>query len=219
MPAKNIVKIYKENSCYHLYNRGVAKQKIFKDVKDYKMFLFYLKFYLSPISPPAGLQGPTLKVSPSRRLNNYFDKIRLIAYCLMPNHFHLLLHQTDKLLIRDFMRSVGTKYSLYFNRRYKRRGPLFEGNYKAVLIDSDDQLVYLSKYIHQNPLAFLPSRLDLEGYKYSSYLNYLGLIKQSWVKPKDVLSIFKEKNKLLSYKDFVERIDEDLDPIKDFTLD
>ncbi|MBU1084943.1 MAG: transposase [Candidatus Beckwithbacteria bacterium] len=215
MPVKNIVKVYKENSFYHIYNRGVAGQKIFRDAKDYKMFLFYLKFYLS--SPD--LQGPTLKVSPSRQLFNYFEQITLAAYCLMPNHYHILLFQKDKYLIRYFMKSMGTKYSLYFNKRYKRRGPLFEGNYKAVLIDSEEQLTYLSKYIHRNPVNILPSRSNLEGYKYSSYGNYLGNFSQNWIKPKLVLRDFKRKNKILNYKDFVEKIDEDLSPIKNYILD
>jgi putative transposase len=215
MPAKNIVKIYKGNRYYHIYNRGVGKQQIFTDLKDYKMFLFYLKLYLSP----SDLQGPTLKVSPSRRLNNFFDQIKLAAYCLMPNHYHLLLHQTEKTLIRDFMHSMGTKYSLYFNTRYKRRGPLFEGNYKAVLVDSNEQLVYLTKYIHRNPENILPSRLDLEGYQYSSYANYLGFTNQTWLKTQDVLSIYQEEYKQLSYKDFVEKQEEDLKIISNYMLD
>ena len=218
MPVKNIVKVYKENSFYHIYNRGVAGQRIFKDSADYKMFLFYLKFYLSA----SNLQGPTLKVSPSRLLNNYHDHIKLAAYCLMPNHYHLLIHQKEKHLIKDFMRSMGTKYSLYFNRKYKRRGPLFEGNYKAVLldlVDSDEQLIYLSKYIHLNPIDILPSRSNLEGYKYSSYGNYLGRFSQDWVKPKLVLDKYKTENKLLSYKDYVEKIKEDADEFKDIVLD
>ena len=219
MPVKNIVKIYKSNSFYHIYNRGVAGQKIYRDEADYKMFLFYLKFYLSATN---SLQGPTLKVSPSRQSNNYFGKIKLAAYCLMPNHYHLLLHQTDKYLIKDFMKSMGTKYSLYFNRKYKRRGPLFEGNYKAVLIDqvdSNDQLIYLSKYIHLNPIGILPSRSNLEGYKYSSYGNYLGLFSQDWVKPQLVLKPFTQENKVISYKKFVEQLEEDLDSIKELKLD
>ena len=218
MPAKNIVKVYKDDSFYHVYNRGVARQKIFKDVADYKMFLFYLKFYLSVTN----LQGPTLKVSPSRQLNNYYRKIKLSAYCLMPNHYHLLLYQKNKYLIKDFMRSLGTKYSLYFNRKYKRRGPLWEGNYKAVLIDrldSDEQLIYLSKYIHLNPIDILPSRSNLEGYKYSSYANYLGLFSQDWVKPNLVLKEFKKENKLLTYKNFVEQIEGDSNLIEGIQID
>ena len=111
------------------------------------------------------------------------------------------------------MKSLGIKFSMYFNRRYKRVGPVFQGIYKAVEIRSESQLTYISKYIHRNPL---PSGFDPEGYKYSSYLNYLNKIKQTWVKPEDVLCYFKKS----SYKSFVEEIDErDLNMIKDVLIE
>ena len=137
----------------------------------------------------------------------------------MPNHYHLLLYQKDKYLIRDFMRSIGTKYSMYFNRRYKRVGPLFQGKYKAVLIESEDQLIYLTKYIHRNPVEILPSGSDLEGYKYSSYGNYLGRFSQRWLKSKKLLDIFTSSNKMLTYKNFVENMENDYSSVSDSLLD
>lgn len=196
MPSKNIVKEYKENSYYHIYNRGVAKGEVFLEDEDYKVFISYLKIYLSPLA----LQEETLKVPPSRRLKNYSENIKLNAYCLMPNHFHLLIHQTDANAINFFMRSLGIKYAMYFNRKYKRVGTLFQAAYKAVMINDENHLLYLTKYIHRNPST---SRRDLEGYKYSSYGNYLGLFQQDWLKPLDFI------NK--SYKDFVEEIDMEKD--------
>ncbi|MEA3355450.1 MAG: transposase [Patescibacteria group bacterium] len=215
MPSKNALKIYKEDSYYHIYNRGVAKANIFKDKKDYKVFLDYLKIYLSPVD----LQGESLKVSPSRELKNYSDEIILVAYCLMPNHFHLLIHQKNKDSINYFMRSLATKYSRYFNTRYDRVGPLFQGVYKAVKVDNEDQLVYLTKYIHRNPINILPTRRVLVGYKYSSYGNYLGLFKQVWVKPNMILGLFSASNKLFSYKSFVEELEEDYSSINKIVLD
>ncbi len=76
MPAKNALKTYKKSSYYHIYNRGVAKTNIYKSEKDYKVFLDYLKIYLTPIN----LQGESLKVAPSRELKNYYDYVKLIAY-------------------------------------------------------------------------------------------------------------------------------------------
>jgi putative transposase len=219
MPAKHVVKIYKENSYYHIFNRGVAKNKIFRENQDYKHFLYYLKLYLTEVSDDFDLQGRTLKVSPSRTPNNFAEKIQLNAYCLMPNHYHLLLYQTDKLLIRDFMRSIGTKYAMYFNHKYKRVGPIFQGKYKAVLVDSEDQLIYLTKYIHRNPVDILPSGSDLEGFKYSSFGNYLGKFSQDWLKHKSILNGFTSDNKLLSYKKFVEELEEDTSIIDDCLLD
>jgi len=212
MPSRNIVKKYKENAYYHIYNRGVDKRVIFSDKKDYKKFLGYLKFYLIPTN----LQGQTLKVSPSRKLKNYGNDIDLLAYCLMPNHFHLLIHQADSLSIANFMHSLCTKYSIYFNKRNRRLGPLFQGRYRAVEVNSEEQLVYLTKYIHRNPIDILPSRTDLEGYKYSSYGNYLGKFSQSWVKPIEILNLFGNN----SYQDFVkESEDRDIKLIEKLTLD
>ena len=215
MPSKNIVKEFVPEAYYHIYNRGVAKQKIFLDDQDYKTFLSYLKLYLTF----PNLQGPTLKVSPSRQLKNYFDQIKLLAYCLMPNHFHLFVWQKDANEITNFMRSLITKYAIYFNKKYKRVGPVFQGNYKAVIVKTENQFIYLSKYIHRNPLP-LPTRLDLEGYKYSSYSVYLGRYNQTWVDKSELLSYFSKINNNQSYKKFVEEIDErDLILIKDEMLD
>lgn len=195
MPAKNALKTYAESSYYHIYNRGVNKGLIFPDNHDYKTFLFYLKIYLSP----AKLQGEYLKVPPSHKLKNYSDQIKLFAYCLMPNHFHLLIRQANAYDINFFMRSLTSKYAMYFNRKYKRVGPLFQGVYKAVLVESEQQLLYLTKYIHRNPIDILPSGRVLEGYKYSTYGNYLNLFNQGWINKIDIGK---------DYKDFVEESDE-----------
>lgn len=216
MPSKNILKYYKPNSFYHIYNRGVAKQKIFHSDKDYKTFLMFLKTYLSPID----LQGRTLKVAPSRELKNYATAIKLVAYCLMPNHFHLLVFQQNKFDITNLMRSLGTKYSRYFNNVSDRVGPLFQSRYKAVRVFDKEQLVYLSKYIHKNPVDILPSRTDLVGYKYSSYGNYLGLFSQVWVQPEDILELYYLLiNKKLPYKNFVENEQDNFNCLKNKLLD
>jgi len=218
VPAKNIVKEFAPDSYYHIYNRGVAKQKIFLDDQDYKTFLSYFKLYLT-LPDLQNLQGPTLKVPPSRILKNFYEEIKLLAYCLLPNHFHLFVFQKDMKGITNFMRSLITKYSTYFNKKYKRVGPVFQGNYKAVMIKTENQFVYLSKYIHRNPLP-LPTRLDLEGYKYSSYINYLGLINQTWLDTSEILSYFSKFSSEETYKKFVEEVDEtDLIRIKDLMLD
>src|SRR3989339_2061295 len=140
MPPKNSLKTYVDDSYYHIYNRGVAKCPIFLDRTDYVAFLADLKFYLSPI--PKYFKGVSLKVNkndktytyfPSQQPKNHTGKIDLVAYCLMPNHFHLCIRQTDKMSMSYFMRSLATKYSMYFNKKYARVGKLFQGTYKAVL--------------------------------------------------------------------------------------
>lgn len=211
MPQKNSRKEYGAGGYYHIYNRGVEKREIFLDETDYKTFLGYLKLYLT--SP--NLQGLALKdnrgmtMPPSRTPKNYRDQIDLLAYCLMPNHFHLFLRQNTDRGIAEFMQSLVLKYVLYFNKKYHRVGNLFQSRYKTVLVTNEDQFTYITKYIHRNPLDLIPSRPGLEGlrdYKYSSYGNYLKLFQQSWVKTEDILSYFSKTNPRNTYQAFVEEL-------------
>jgi len=201
VPAKNSVKEYESDAFYHIYNRGVEKRDIFLDPQDYKVFISYLANYLSP----PDLQGQTLKVSPSRLLKNYYETIKLTCYCLMPNHFHLLLQQAQLYTIAEFMKSISTKYTVFFNRKYKRVGGLFQGRYKAVKVQSDEQLIYLTKYIHLNPSDLQPSRSDLEvaNYPYSSVGNYLHKFTQSWIHSDLILNNFDKKATRNSYHSFL----------------
>jgi len=126
------------------------------------------------------------------------------------------LYQNDSRSIAFFMRSLITKYVKYFNTRYHRVGHLFQGRYKAVTIDSNDQLLYVSKYIHLNPVT--TSRTVLEVSQYSSYRNYLNIISQSWVKPEIVLDYLALSNPGMSYETYVsmpEDEDETDDDFKD----
>lgn len=223
MPAKNSIKLDIEETYYHIYNRGVDKRIIFEDEKDYKVFLGYLKEYLSPPKPPSEfeieitLKGSTFKGIP-RLLNNYYGQIDLLAYCLMPNHFHLLIKQKDTGMMKNFMRSISTRYSVYFNRRYERSGSLFQGIYKAIVISNENYLLHLSRYIHMNSLE-LKIKLDDA---YSSYCDYIGLRNTSWIDTETIKSYFaKENNKITSYKNFVENyIDKsDNELIRGYTLD
>lgn len=209
MPQKNSRKEYGAGGYYHIYNRGVEKREIYLDEADYKTFLGYVKLYLSP----PNLQGLALKdetgksIPPSHAPKNFLGEIDLLAYCLMPNHFHLFVRQNSDRGIAKFMQSLTQRYVMYFNKKYDRVGTLFQGRYKTVLVTSESQFTYITKYIHRNPLKLLPSGPGPEGlqeYKYSSYGNYLGLFKQSWVKTEDILSYFSKANPRNSYQSFVE---------------
>ncbi len=209
MPQKNSRKEYGAGGYYHIYNRGVEKREIFLDEADYKTFLGYAKLYLSP---PI-LQGQALQdekgktISPSKVTVNFNGEIELIAYCLMPNHFHMFVRQNTDRGIAKFMQSLVQRYVMYFNKKYKRVGSLFQGRYKTVLIKTEDQFTYITKYIHRNPVNILPSGPGPAGlidYKYSSYGNYLGSFKQSWVKTDDILNYFSKTNPRNSYQAFVE---------------
>jgi putative transposase len=215
MPNKNSVKISVKNGYYHIYNRGVEKRTIFEDIQDYKVFLSYLKEYLSAPPKPEDLlksftlQGTSFQGVPHLP-KNYFRKIDLLVYCLMPNHFHFIIKQIHKGSMEGFMRSLATRYSMYFNKKYKRVGPLYQGIYKASMITDDSYLLHLSRYIHLNPLEYTNSLTSA----YSSYGEYLGLRKTDWINTQEILFFFnKEKSDFLksvnTYKNFVEKYNSD----------
>ena len=211
MPAKNVIKQYLVNGYYHLYNRGVEKREIFMDRQDEGVFLSYLKEYLTlkdtdklqaAFSDSRLSYGERIEAAKLLRMNNFSDSLDLLAYCLMGNHFHLLVKQTQERTIETFMRSLCTRYVQYFNKRHGNRvGGLFQSTYKAVLVQSEEQLWHLSRYIHRNPAM---KGLSLVGcLRPSSYQNYLGLVSQVWVKPGEILGYF-AKSGFNSYESFVE---------------
>lgn len=219
MPSRNIIKPYLADGYYHIYNRGVNKRSIFKDEQDYSVFLSYLKTYLLPmdsdklkaiIANPVALPKEKDLALRQLQLNNFDGRIELLAYILMFNHFHFLIHQTDERDVKVFMQSLMTRYTMYFNRRYKRVGSLFQGAYKAVLVDSDEQLLYLTRYIHRNSTDYSSHKRSHLFRQPSSYPNYLGELKQDWVKPDFILQNF-DKTGFNSYKSFVESEDSDLE--------
>ncbi len=208
MPARNALKTYVEDSYYHLYNRGVEKRSIFLDETDYATFLHLLKIYLSPPAKSVELLTRTDLVNP-RPIGSVWEEVELIAFCLMPNHFHLLIRQKTRNGMTKLMRRVSTTYSLYFNSRYRREGTLFQGRYKAALIDSEEYLLHLSRYIHLNPLELVKSESAFSRYKYSSYPYFLGEKHANWVRPEPVLTYFHSGGKSLlggnfTYREFVE---------------
>lgn len=165
MPAKNRTKQYIENSYYHIYNRGVEKRIIFVDEQDYAVFLTYLRDYLIPkneselrkrLSDPNTSYKEKDKILKLLRLNNFCGEITILAYCLMPNHFHFFLKQKNSTSINQFLQSLGTRYTMYFNRKHKRVGSLYQDIYKAVSIETEEQLIYLSKYIHKQAIFHKP---------------------------------------------------------------
>lgn len=180
---------------YHIYNRGNSKQKIFLEDKDKERFLKLL--YLCNSKQRIDFNNDIVK----RKINAWdFEKGESIvvigAWVLMPNHFHLYLTPKTEVglpfgnNVTDFMQRVSTSYSKYFNTKYKRVGSLFEGNFKSVHISKDTQAKYLFSYIHLNPVKLIDSKWREQGikdkrkaieflnsYKWSSYLDYMGVIR------------------------------------------
>lgn len=206
MPAKNIVKLYVENGHYHIYNRGVEKRDIFLDEQDCAVFLHYLKLYLSPVDELLTQHQLGFRVQRFIPLN-LSKEVDLLAFALMPNHIHLQIKQYTRDGIIKFVRRLLTSYAMYFNKKYKRVGVLFQSTYKAVLIESESHLLHLSRYIHLNPIKLKSPLINFIDF--SSYSYYLGHKQASWMKPEEILGYFKSGQRknlkdLLSYQSFVE---------------
>lgn len=192
MPSRNIVREYEADAYYHVYNRGVEKRIIFVDDEDYTVFLGLLKKYLAGDTKDANKQN-------RHKFSTVAGEVVLLAYCLMPNHVHLLFYQTTSDGIPKLMRRIMTGYVMYFNNKYRRVGSLFQGPYKASRISTDPYLYHISRYIHLNPKAY-------KEWAYSSYKYYAGVVKSpSWLGTDKVLSLFDSRQDYLDFvADYVE---------------
>lgn len=140
---------------YHVYNRGTEQRVIFLDAADHQRF--------------------------TRTMGEYrHGMVAIVAYVLMPNHFHLLIRPRSEDSLSRYMHRLGTSFTMYFNARYERSGSLFQGRFKAVVMESTEQLLHVSRYIHGNPVkAKMEHTLEermrlLELYSWSSYPDYVG---------------------------------------------
>ena len=190
---------------YHIFNRGVEKRTIFLNDSDKSRFLKTLMYYQQEGPRPRfSIFNPVIH----KNLNNQ-KIVDIICYCLMPNHFHLLLKQNSDRGISDFLRKISNSYTKYFNTKYKRVGPLLQGPFKAVQITSDDQLIRLSRYIHLNP--FVAGLVEKpENYAWSSYRDFLNG-ENSSVDKKQVLGFFSSsegyKNFISEHQDYAKTLD------------
>ena len=176
-----------ENQIYHLYNRGVEKRRIFLNQKDYVRFIIDL-YEFNDIAPALNF-GRSIFAQPIEvRLQSKRQQpqVALLAFCLMPNHYHIMVQQLTKNGITNFMRKLGTGYTNYFNTKYERVGSLFQGKFKATLLTHEAHFLYLPHYIHLNSLDVAPLRIKntsaskketidfLQKYRWSSLPDYLG---------------------------------------------
>jgi len=175
---------------YHVINRGNEKQPIYYNEDNYHFFLGRLRKYASK------------------------GKQIVIAYCLMPNHFHLLLKETVDDNLKNTMLSLQTSYAKAINKKFKRNGHLFQGKYKKIRIENNNQLLRLSRYIHLNPVKAGLVNVP-EEWPYSSYHEYIGLRQGSLPETEIIIRQFPDKQ---AYKKFImDHLDEDdreLDKVK-----
>jgi putative transposase len=175
------------NEFYHIYNRGVEKRIIFIDDSDYRHFILLMRYCNSE----KNIDIRSLKRRYGRKglpfvLNDSGETIVDIgAWCLMPNHFHFILREKIDGGITRFIHRITTAYSMYFNKKHKRVGHLFQGIFGSEHVNTDNYLKYLFSYIHLNPVKLIQSDWKdvgirdlnkaikyLDGYAYSSYFDY-----------------------------------------------
>ncbi len=180
---------FNNDSIYHIYNRGVELRDVFLHQKDYLRFIANLYEFNS--STPALNVGYHLNKTPIEVRLRYERReplVDIFAFCLMPNHYHLMLKQRVENGITVFMRKLGTGYTNYFNTKYNRVGPLFQGKFKSIYLEHEAHFVHLPHYIHLNPLDLkMPEWRDgtvkdpakalqfLVSYRWSSLPDYLGM--------------------------------------------
>jgi putative transposase len=202
MPSRNVLKVDMPETYYHVYARGGSKQVIFTDEADYAFFISLFERYLGMTERrnSAGVVYEKL-----------YGEVELVAYCLMPNHFHALLFQKNAGGMARLMRGVLTSYSRYFNHKHGRSGQLFESRYKAAHISTQSYLEHVSRYIHLNPWNW---RL----YAHSSIEAYLTDA-PDWLHPEHILQHFETPN---DYRIFVadrEAAQKELDGLKKYLAD
>jgi REP element-mobilizing transposase RayT len=180
MPSRNTVREYDAPAYYHVYNRGAAGAAIFRDTQDKRKFVTLLERYLD---------------DSNESYSTY--EIELLAYCVMGNHFHLLVYQEEfEDEITRFMRSVSTAYSMYYNLKYKNLGHVFQSVFRASRITNEAYLAHITRYIHLNPKHYL-------AYRWSSLPYYLGTPAPVWLCPKHINDMSPNK-----YRQFLEDYDD-----------
>jgi len=179
------------NHIYHVFNRGVEKRHIYLDNQDYLRFIHNL-YEFNDRSPVINARyyfnSKTRQVESNLLMQSRHptkDLVDVMVFTLMPNHFHLLIRQKQKGGITKFMQKVCTGYTMYFNKKYKRVGGLFQGRFKSVLVSRKEHFIYLPYYIHSNPLAlninhanttdWRANMLYLTDYRWSSFPDYIGI--------------------------------------------
>jgi len=205
MPLRKVP--FVDGEFYHVYNRGVNRRKIFLKESDNVTFVRTFEYY-SFVNHRMKF-SEYLALSPQVQAD-YFNKlsqksIEIISFALMPNHFHFLIKQTGEKGITNFMRLFENSYTRYFNIKHGRVGHLFQGQFKAVRIETDEQLLHVSRYIHLNPLTsfVIRSMEELEKYSWSSYSTYIDIDKENSMKFVNPIPILEQFKNIESYQKFV----------------
>ncbi|MBI4022854.1 transposase [Candidatus Berkelbacteria bacterium] len=186
---------------YHVFNRGVEKRDLFIDDVDRQHFLDVLSFYLDEVQATRFSFLTTKQRQRMLQKMPTHPRVEILAYCLMGNHFHLIIRQLGDEGIRRFLHRALNSYARYFNTRYERVGALFQGRFRAVRVTSDAQLLHLIRYLHLNPyVSHLVETLD--SYTWSSHPLYAAQRETRLVRITQGMSFF--DNDPERYRKFLE---------------
>jgi putative transposase len=200
---------FSENEHFHVFGRGVNKEKIFIDQQDYARFIFLITHFQSP-TKIYNISWYTKSFIKSGSFNIKKDKAEeifkkrnteLVAFVLMPNHFHILVKNLEDGILSVYMHRILTAYSKYFNAKYNKKGHVFEGPFGAISVENNTQLLYLSAYIHKNPKEIKEWVNNYEKYPYSSYQDYISSNRWENLLVTDI--VLKQFKDWVKYRDFV----------------
>lgn len=196
---------------YHIYNRGAFKQNLFKDSRDYARFLFYILYGQSPIlfnhvtrlaktfNAAEGFAVPPAETSDVIQNRG----VELTAFCVMPNHYHLIVKEIQEGGIAYYLQRIGTGYTKYFNTKYETSGHIFESAYKARHVSDNNYLLYLSAYIHRNPRELKAWKNKEFEYPWSSLQDFTEANRWGGLLMSDIIADQFESTLNSNYKDFV----------------
>ena len=193
------------NEIYHVFNRGIAGLPIFKSVYDYRRMIGLIDFYR--------FERPLIRYSHYIRLpkdkkeefiNRLYkegeEQVKILAFTLMPSHYHFQLKQIIDKGIEKFISNIQNAYARYFNTKYTNIGSLFQLRFKGVRMENEEQFIHVNRYIHLNPLtSFLIKKVDeLADYEWSSYRTYTGDFKHDFIDTSIVMEVFNGKRDKLT---------------------
>ena len=211
---------------YHVYNRSVAQQPIFRNKREYNIFLNLIVYYKF-VSPPMRFsflsrldkEEKAMLIENLYKSNN--NLVNIYAFCVMPNHYHFLLRQKQEKGIMNFIRLIQNSYAHYLNIKIKRFGSVFQSPYKAKRVENDEQFLHIARYIHLNPLTtyLVGSPKDLESYEWCSFKDYSEEKSRKWVDTSFLMAFHKDKEKLKKFT--IDQVDyqRKLEKIKHLLID
>ena len=201
MPSRKVPLITDE--IYHVYNRGLNKKTIFSSVSDYSKAFETIQYY-QYLTPP--VKFSYLNIQPPNQRKHILNQlvqtsIEILAFCFMPNHFHFIIKQIKKDGIRQSISKFSNSYAHYSNTIHEKKGPVFEGRFKAIRVSNNEQLLHLSRYIHLNPYtaSIIKNLNEIHKYPYSSLKEYLSPKSFNLTSTKLILDQFKSPQDYLNF--------------------